>query len=357
VITRGEISGWLKESDAGRLEKLWRMADTARSRSVGDEVHLRGLVEISNYCVRRCTYCGIRSGRGGLRRYRMGMDEILACARQAVEFGYGTIVLQSGEDPGLEAHWVEELTARIKSETPLAVTLCLGERSCEEYAAWRAAGADRYLLKFETSNAELFRRIHPPLHGEGNNRVAVLKRLRELGYEIGSGVMIGIPGQTFEDLANALVLFQRLELDMIGSGPYIPHPDTPLGTETAAHGAAAEQVPNDALTTCKVIALTRLLCPWANIPATTALATIDEVSGLEAGLGCGANVVMPGLTPPEYTGLYDIYPSRERDGRGAAENDAALKQRITAIGRRVGTGRGDASRCTNIRACCEGRMQ
>jgi 2-iminoacetate synthase len=251
------------------------------------------------------------------------------------------VVLQAGEDPGLGAAAVEEMVRRIKSETALAVTLSLGEREDDELARWRAAGADRYLLRFETSNRELYARIHPARPGRAAvDRLDLLRRLRALGYEVGSGVMVGIPGQSWDDLAADLLLMRELDLDMIGIGPWIAHPDTPLGLAPAATGA--EQVPADELTTLKAVALARLLCPGANIPSTTALATLDRARGRELGLQRGANIVMPNLTPVRYRELYEIYPGKACVNETATACAACLEKRITSIGRHVGSGRGDA---------------
>jgi biotin synthase len=267
------------------------------------------LIEISNFCTSRCAYCGLRVSNTALTRYRLSEDEIMACVRQAVDFGYGTVVLQAGEDPGLTREWVAGLVRRIKTETPLAVTLSLGERPEQELLAWRAAGADRYLLRFETSNRPLYDRIHPSPPGRVSDRLGLLPRLREMGYEIGSGVMIGIPGQSYEDLARDIQWFGELDLDMIGVGPFLPHPATPLGDPGLAT-TAEDQVPSSEEMTYKVIALARLVCPRANIPSTTALATLNRLRGRELGLARGANVVMPNLTPPEYRALYEIYPDK-----------------------------------------------
>lgn len=343
-ITRQFILRWLREDDPRRLTELWREADKARHENVGDQVHLRGLVEFSNHCVRSCGYCGLRLGNEVIARYRMTPDGILACAHQAVRLGYGTLVLQSGEDEQTSAGWMASVVRRIKSETPLAVTLSLGERSEEDLACWRRAGADRYLLRFETSNRELFDSIHPSLPGHRSDRIAILRQLRELGYEVGSGVMIGIPGQTFEDLAKDIELFGQLRLDMIGVGPYLPHPATPLGQFGAQLAAApGEQVPNTEGMTYKVVALARLVCPKANIPSTTALATVNQERGRELGLQRGANVVMPNLTPLEYRRLYEIYPSKACIQERAEDCHQCLAHRIAAIGREVGSGRGDSA--------------
>ncbi|MFH1377663.1 MAG: radical SAM protein [Planctomycetota bacterium] len=230
MIERTEALRWLREENEAALDDLYLRADAVRRNSVGDAVHFRGLIEISNICVRYCHYCGIRAPNSLITRYRMPADEIIECARQAKAFGYGTVVIQAGEDPGITKDWMTAIIRRIKAETGLAVTLSLGERTDEELTEWRNAGADRYLLRFETSNKALFRAIHPPRDGtEPIDRVELLKKLRGLGYEIGSGVMIGIPGQSYDDLANDLMQFQTLDLDMIGVGPYIPHPETPMG--------------------------------------------------------------------------------------------------------------------------------
>jgi biotin synthase len=312
-------------------------------------VHLRGLIEVSNHCARSCHYCGLAVTNAGLTRYRLSADEILACARQAVEFGYGTVVMQAGEDYGIGREWMAEVISHITAQTPLAVTLSLGERADTDLAAWRQAGADRYLLRFETSNRALYDRIHPPLHGQAvSDRPAILRRLRELGYEVGSGVMIGIPGQTYDDLADDIDLFARLDLEMIGVGPYIAHPDTPLGR--SPESAGPEQAPNTELMTYKMIALTRLACPDANIPSTTALATINPAQGRELGLRRGANVVMPNITPVGYRPQYEIYPGKACIQESAGDCQRCLEGRILSIGRTIGSGRGDSPRMTRRKA-------
>ena len=339
MIERHQVLTWLRETDEQRLETLWHWADAARRAHVGDAVHLRGLIELSNHCVRHCGYCGLRAPNAQLPRYRMTTDEILACARQAVAFGYGTVVLQSGEDPQLTTAWVTDLVRRIRAETPLAITLSLGEREPDELSAWRRAGADRYLLRFETSNRALLNEIHPPQPQAGRDRIALLRVLRDLDYEVGSGVMIGIPGQTYDDLANDIELFRTLDLDMIGVGPFLPHPETPLGAAQLGP-CPLDQVPNTELMTYKVVALTRLTCPRANIPSTTALATLNRASGRELGLQRGANIIMPNLTPTEYRCLYEIYPAKACLYETAEQCHGCLMRRIVALGRAIGTGPG-----------------
>jgi len=340
-MEKQEIITWLQCEDETKLEELWQQADTVRQSHVGNAVHLRGLLEISNICARDCHYCGIRAGNGELERYRIPEEEIMACVREAVDYRYGTVVLQAGEDPGITREWMAALIRRIKSETGLAVTLSLGERSDEDLVTWKEAGADRYLLRFETSNRQLYDRIHPPLPGTVSDRFTLLGRLREIGYEIGSGVMIGIPGQTWEDLAGDIEAFRDLDLDMIGVGPFIPHGSTPLGDkDQGTHTPDNEQVPNTELMTYKVIALARIACPDANIPSTTALATLNTPTGRELGLSRGANIVMPNLTPKKYRAMYEIYPAKACIDETAADCRACMHRRIISIGREVGSGPG-----------------
>lgn len=344
-LSKTEIEQWLRETDERKLEELWAQADAVRRAHVGDAVHLRGLLEISNHCVRRCAYCGLAAGTTHLERYRMTDDEICEAAQKAVAFGYGTVVMQAGEDYGIAAERLADLIRRIKRETPLAVTLSMGERPYEDLKAWKDAGADRYLLRFETSNAALYARIHPPRSGQTGDRFDILRQLRELGYEVGSGVMIGLPGQSFATLADDILFFRDFDMDMIGVGPYIPNSATPLGRdEIALDIDPADQVPNTELMTYKVIALARLACPQANIPSTTALATINRDSGRELGLQRGANVVMPNITPLEYRTKYEIYPGKACLNETAEVCHGCLTGRIASIGRTVGVGPGGRTR-------------
>jgi biotin synthase len=221
----------------------------------------------------------------------------------------------------------------------------LGERPEGDLETWRKAGADRYLLRFETSDLDLYHLIHPSLPQNKSDRIAILHTLKQLGYETGSGVMIGIPGQTFNSLADDIDLFRKLDLDMIGVGPYILHPKTPLGRgESKCYIPREEQVPNTELMTYKVTALTRLVCPESNIPSTTALGTINREYGMELGLLRGANVVMPNLTPLQYREKYEIYPSKGGIAERPADSCDGWQHRIQSIGRKIGKGRGDRIR-------------
>lgn len=335
-LDRDALLARLRDRDPASRAALFREADAVRRARVGDAVPLRGLVEISNVCVRRCTYCGLRAPRTGLPRRRMAAAEVIACAQRARELGFGTVVLQAGEDPALSPAFVADLVRRVKDGTGLAVTLSLGEQPADVLDAWRAAGADRYLLRFETSDPALYRRLHPPGPRGPVDRVALLRTLRDLGYEIGSGVMVGLPGQTLASLADDLVLFQALDLDMIGVGPYRPHPDTPLAAAPRGRGPEdADAAPDTVLA---VLALARLVRPDARIPSTTALGAAGP--GLRAdALACGADVVMPNLTPPRYRSRYDVYPGKAR----AAEvgwAPEAIAQALARLGRRPGRGPG-----------------
>jgi biotin synthase len=341
-LDRDAIRAWLTETDGAELDRLWRGADDVRRERVGDAVHLRGLVEISNYCVRHCTYCGIAACAGPLPRYRMTKDEILACARLGSGFGFGTVVLQGGEDPGVTGPFVAEVVRAIKDETGAAVTLSLGERREADLRLWRDAGADRYLLRFETTDPDLYRAIHPSLPGTVSDRLAQLERLRDLGFEIGTGVMVGIPGQTWDTLANDIWTFRAYDMDMIGIGPYLPSPRTPLAGSLKDDLAAApgDQVPNDELTTLKAVALTRLVCPDTNIPSTTALSIMDPAAGRANGLTRGANVIMPNLTPPHYRVLYEIYPGKAAVHETADQLAENVFRLLASLGRTVGAGAG-----------------
>ncbi len=365
-MTAAEIETWLVETSPDKILLLLRHADNTRRHYVGDAVWFRGLVELSNYCRRNCLYCGVRAARR-IERYRMTRDEILESAQKAHEWNFGTLVMQAGEDSALDEEFVADLIVEIKERFELAITLSLGERTEHEWARWKEAGADRYLLRFETSNRQLFHAIHPPApNSSPQDRVALLRRLRDLGYEVGSGVMIGIPGQSFSDLAQDLALFRELDLDMIGCGPFLPHSSTPLGRVELIDGllhsqeanglnvrskvdrfcfpAAERQVPNDLATTFKVLALSRIILPNANIPSTTAIATLDGQKGRQSGLECGGNVIMPNLTPMKYRKLYEIYPNKSGTGESAETTVATALKQIGEIGRFQGVGSGSSPR-------------
>ncbi|HUB29238.1 MAG TPA: [FeFe] hydrogenase H-cluster radical SAM maturase HydE [Terracidiphilus sp.] len=342
TLSQSELLGWLKEETPSALSALYARADAVRRENVGDAVHLRGLIEISSHCERQCMYCGLRKANGSLERYRMTREEIERCALTGVELGYGTVVMQAGEDDALTAEWIADIVRWIKRETPLAVTLSLGERSRDDLKMWRHAGADRYLLRFETSDPYLYRAIHPRRFLDRPDRLMLLKELKALGYEIGGGVMVGIPGQSYASLARDLLAFQDFDLDMIGIGPYIAHPATPLGSgQLRPPIAGADQAPNSETMVYKMIALARILCPDANIPSTTALATINRRHGRMRGLQVGANVVMPNLTPVKYRALYQIYPAKACIDESATDCSRCLSSQIRSLSRFPGRNAGE----------------
>ena len=344
-MNRQEIISWLKQKEPSELKKLWDFADRIRRENVGEQIHLRGLIEFSNICSRKCFYCGINAGNSKLQRYQMAKEEILECAQTACKLGYGTVVLQSGENKGLDIDFLADVVREIKKTTGLAITLSVGQWDRRVYELWKQAGADRFLLRFETSDDQLYRRLHPDSKNGVAERFEALKLLKELGYEIGSGVMIGLPGQSYESLADDLLKFKELDLDMIGTGPYIKHENTELGRNIKKFMLDDEnQVPATEEMTYKVIALSRLLCPQANIPSTTALATLNPQNGRENGLRCGANIVMPNVTLPKYRQMYEIYPAKACIFETAETCNACIIQRIESIGRMVGSGRGASPR-------------
>ncbi len=314
---------------APSAESLFQQARQVRQQTKGNGVFLRGLIELSSICDRNCLYCGMRHDNPRVHRYAMQDDEIIACAALAAQLDFGTVVLQAGE---CEKLWTREristIIRRIKVETGQKVTLSLGERSEGDTAAWREAGADRYLLRFETSDLNLFHHIHPGSpRGKEHPRVAQLRQMKAQGYEIGSGIMLGIPGQTLQSVVDDLCLMQQLQLDMVGLGPYLVHPETPLGQANTP-----SEVPATVDFTCRCYAIARLLLPTANIPSTTALSTLDPVHGREAGLSSGANVFMPNLTPAAYREGYQIYPGKICVIAPQADSLDALKATFQALG-------------------------
>ena len=300
---------------------LYFAADRVRKQEVGNEIFLRGIIEFSNYCERNCLYCGLRKGNSGLSRYRMSEDEIIDTAHQIQETGIPTVVLQSGEDSFYSQETVCRLIKRIRKETDLIITLSLGERDLNDFKVFYQAGAHRYLLKHETASTELYKYLRPGCNQQ--SRIQCLRRLKELGFETGTGNMVGLPGQTPEILANDLLAMKILNADMIGIGPFIAHPDTPLAG-----------IDNDDIEmTLRVLAVARLLTRNTNIPATTALATLHPQGRILA-LQAGANVVMPDFTPNMYKSRYDIYPGRTDTGT-AKDIIEKLKMDVHSIGREI----------------------
>ncbi len=280
-----------------KTQQLFELADKTRKKHCGNEVHLRGIIEFSNYCERDCVYCGLCKSNRKLYRYRLSIDEIFRVAKRAEELQCKTIVLQSGEDKYYKINDLCALIRKIKKEVDCAITLSIGERTYEEYKQLKEAGTDRYLLKFETSDEGLYRQLKPD--SSYTQRLLCLRWLKELGYQVGSGNMVGLPGQTLDILAGDILLMKELELDMIGIGPFISHPDTLL---KHVKGGTLEMV-------LKTVALARIVTRDTHIPATTAVGTIDPL-GRQKALQCGANVIMPNLSPQKNREYYQIYPNK-----------------------------------------------
>jgi len=297
---------------------VYDAADKVRKAHKGDFVDIRALLEFSNVCRCDCNYCGLRASNQNCHRFRMTPEEMIETAYAAADAGYKTIVMQSGEDPYYTKEMLGDIVREIK-KTGMAVTLSCGERDEADYAYWRSCGADRYLMKHETADADLYAALHP---GHTlKTRVDKLKYIKSVGYETGSGFMIGIPGQTAETIAKDLLLLKEIGCDMAGIGPYIPHPDTPM--KDCEKGSTE--------LTMRAVALARLILPDANLPATTALGVIDA-SDKRSVFDRGANVVMRKVTPDAYKQFYEIYPAKF--GKTDVKADRRqLEDEIRALGR------------------------
>jgi biotin synthase len=330
-------------AEPAEQERLHAAAYAVKAAEIGKVVHFRGLIELSNLCSKDCFYCGIRRSNHAVARYSLSDDEVLELARWAHAQGYGSVVIQSGERS--DAAFVARITALVKairaeSRDELAITLSLGEQSEATYRQWYEAGAERYLLRIETSNPDLYRRLHPPDH-LWEVRRDCLRALRAIGYQLGSGVMIGLPGQTLADLAQDILFFEREGVVMIGMGPFIPHAETPLGANTGSFIVRKRQQLQLAL---RMIATTRLYLRDVNIAATTALQALAP-NGRELGLAAGANVIMPNLTAPQYRSSYLLYDGKPCLDESAEHCRSCLEARIAAMGERIGYGeRGDSPR-------------
>ena len=317
-LSKSEIVEILKDNSVN--DYLFKSADEVRKKFKGDEVYLRALIEFSNICRCNCCYCGIRRDNKNIERYRLEKDEIIKLADFAVQSGYKTIVLQSGEDLFFGADYFAEIIKEIK-KSDVAITLSIGERTFEEYKILKDAGADRFLLRIETTDEDLYKKMHPDM--DFANRKRCLYDLKKLGFETGTGSLIGLPGQTLESLANDILFYKELDADMIGIGPLIVHPETPLKNEKNG----------DLILAIKVLALTRLLLPDINIPATTAMETLHPQGRIIA-LQSGANVIMPNVTFEKYKKNYEIYPNK------VSVDYSKLQTDLETIGRKISERKG-----------------
>ncbi|MBR4580775.1 MAG: [Lachnospiraceae bacterium] len=312
---------------------LQKAADEVRRSVYGDEVFLRGLIEFTNYCKNNCYYCGIRGGNANAERYRLTKEEIMECCLEGYRLGFRTFVLQGGEDYSYTDEDICDIVRTIKRNYPdAAVTLSIGERSKETYKKYKEAGADRYLLRHETATEEHYRMLHPEdLSLE--NRKQCLFDLKELGFQVGAGFMVGSPGQKKEHIVSDFRFLQKLQPDMIGIGPFIPHKDTVFKDEPAGSLEL----------TLRILSILRLLFPYVLLPATTALGTIAP-NGRELGLKHGANVVMPNLSPKRFREQYSLYDNKICTGEEAAECKRCLEVRVNSAGYRIVDSRGDVKK-------------
>ncbi len=313
------------------LSALYQAAYQVKVNEVGNFVRLRGIIEFSNICNKDCLYCGIRKSNASFERFKMSKDEVLQSAEWAYEMNYGSVLLQAGERVDDEfIDFVEDCVKEIKllSDNKLGITLSLGEQSRDTYARWFAAGAHRYLLRIETSNEELYKSLHPNDHSF-DNRKKCLGWLRDAGYQVGTGVMIGFPRQSDEDLINDIMFFKEQDVDMIGMGPYIEHPDTPMSNSFLEYDAKKQHT-----LALKMIACTRLAMPNINIAASTALQALDQ-TGREKGLLAGANVIMPNLTDTKYRDKYKLYDGKPCLDENASQCRLCLEGRVAKIGEKI----------------------
>lgn len=296
-----------------------------------NKVFLRGLIEVSNYCRNNCFYCGIRGENRSVNRYRLGKEEILSCCEEGYAIGLRTFVLQGGEDPKQNIHWLLDVISTVRRTYPdCAITLSLGEKSKEEYQALYQAGANRYLLRHETANEQHYNVLHPQ-NLSGSYRKQCLRWLKEIGFQTGTGIMVGSPGQTVDHIVEDLLFIEELRPEMIGLGPFIAHHATPFANKP--NGSIAR--------TLRLLAICRLMNPKALIPSTTALATLGNTNGRLQGILAGANVIMPNLSPFGARAKYELYDNKAYTQGESAQGIIQLQQELNTIGYEISLDRGD----------------
>lgn len=331
TLSKEEFTALLRHADDQDLsDYLFRLSSKTARERFGNKIYIRGLIEFSNYCKNNCYYCGIRAANRNLERYRLTQEEILICCEQGYGLGFRTFVLQGGEDPYFTDERFCSIIREIKARFPdCAVTLSIGERGRQSYQAFFNAGADRFLLRHETADSGHYSRLHPE-NLTLENRMRCLQDLKEIGFQTGTGFMVGSPYQKPEYLAEDLLYLKKLNPQMVGIGPFLPHCDTPFRDEP----------PGSTALCLFLIGMIRLMLPNALIPATTALGTADK-NGREKGILAGANVVMPNLSPLRFRKQYALYNNKISTGEEAAEGLSLLKKRMEAIGYEIVTDRGD----------------
>lgn len=327
-----DICYLLENSDNSK--ELFEYAYQIKSKYVGTQVYFRGLIELSNICSRDCYYCGIRKSNQNLDRFKLSKDEILEAAIWSYKANYGSVVLQGGERSDKSfVDFIEEILQEIKAETKgeIGITLSLGEQTEDTYRRWFEAGAHRYLLRIESSNKDIYNRIHPKTDSF-ENRLNCIKLLRKVGYQTGTGVMIGLPGQTIEDIAKDIFFYKENDIDMIGMGPFIPHHDTPMANDLGDFDKIAKDQFELALRT---IAVTRILLKDVNIASSTALQALDS-KGREKGLMAGANIIMPNVTDTKYRRGYQLYDGKPGLDENCISSRNTLENSIESAGESVG---------------------
>lgn len=330
ALSHDEWMVLLSSLSADEREYLRAKAQEVAVRHYGKGIFVRALLEISSYCKNNCYYCGIRASNRNAQRYRLAKEEILSCCKEADVLGFNTFVLQGGEDPFQNDAWVVDVVRSIRAAYPdKAITLSVGERSAEAYAAFKGAGANRFLLRHETRNDEHYSQLHPSMMSSENRRECLFT-LKRLGFQTGSGMMIGSPGQTDEHLYEDIRFLEELQPQMIGIGPFLPATNTPF--ENESHGSADK--------TILMLSLLRLRFPNVLLPATTALATLCP-DGMERAILAGANVVMPNISPVEQRKKYSIYDNKKSTGAESAQQMQQLEDRLNAIGYHIDYTRGD----------------
>ena len=330
TLTAEEYRSLLLCEDTTTNVYLQKKAQQTTIDRFGNAVFIRGLIEISNRCRNNCLYCGIRKGNTKVSRYALSRETILSCCREGHAFGFRTFVLQGGEDVSQTDDWVTETVSAVRKEFPdCAITLSLGEKSKEAYQRFFEAGANRYLLRHETFNETHYQELHPSEMSR-NHRLQCLEWLKEIGYQTGTGIMVGSPGQTIDHLVEDLLFIERFHPEMIGIGPFIPHAETPFANKPAG----------SIKLTLKLLSILRLMHPSALIPATTALASLSS-DGRERGILAGANVVMPNLSPSSVREKYSLYNQKAAFGSEAAEGLKLLKEQLNKIGYTISNERGD----------------
>ncbi|BAK47521.1 hypothetical protein CXIVA_15550 [Clostridium sp. SY8519] len=332
-LDKGEWTALIAGRTSELAEDIFSRARSYQQKYYGHEIFVRGLIEMTSYCKNDCIYCGLRRSNRSAQRYRLSREEILDCAQEGYRLGFRTFVLQGGEDPYYSAQDIADLVAELKKAHPdCAVTLSLGERERRDYELWHEAGADRYLLRHETADFAHYAMLHPP-ELSAAHRQNCLRELKDIGYQVGTGFMVGSPGQTAEHLAEDMLFLKELNPEMVGIGPFIPHHDTPFADEPAGTVEL----------TLYLLGLIRLMIPDVLLPATTALGTIDPL-GREKGVQAGANVIMPNLSPRAVRKKYELYDNKICTGEEAAECRGCLQRRMDSIGYTVVVDRGDVRR-------------